>query len=129
VRGDWRAELTGTWLDPRNRTAGTANAGNLLPRRARLSGRLELARAWSQATLALRLIGAGPRYEDLANTLPLGGYATLDVLGAWVLSPHWSLQAKLANVTDHRYELALYYPQDRRNYFLTLRYAPQPSHP
>src|SRR2546429_7078048 len=48
-----------------------------LPRRARLSGRLELGHQWSRAHVTARLNAVGPRFEDLANTRRLGGYTTL----------------------------------------------------
>ncbi|TLZ13576.1 MAG: TonB-dependent receptor, partial [Gammaproteobacteria bacterium] len=44
-----------TWLDPRNRTPGSAEAGNLLPRRARLSSRLELGHQWASVHFTARL--------------------------------------------------------------------------
>lgn len=120
------ASLTLTWLDPRNRTSGSADDGNLLPRRSKASSRLELERRWSSVRLAARLNAAGPRFDDLANSRPLGGYTTLDLLGGWSLTPQWSLQGKLANVAGRHYETAEFYPQDGRNAWITLRYQPTP---
>lgn len=119
----WTAGATATWLDPRNRS-GDANSGHLLPRRAQQSGRLELARHWVPVELMGRLNLQGKRFDDLANTQRLGGYATLDVLATWHVTPAVSLQAKLANITDHRYQTAFYYPQDGRNYLLTMSFTP-----
>ena len=115
-----------TWLDPRNRTPGSAEAGNLLPRRARLSSRLELGHQWASVHFSARLNAVGPRFEDLANTQRLGGYITLDLLGSWAPAQQWSVEAKLANVSGRRYETAKFYPQDGRTGWITLRY--QPSH-
>ena len=122
--GPWSANLTGAWLDARDRTAGSPFFENVLARRARGTGRLEVARQWSAARVAARVYAAGSRYDDLANTAPLGGYTTVDVLLEWVLAPAWTLQGKIANATDRSYQTALYYPQDGRNYFVTLRYRP-----
>jgi vitamin B12 transporter len=118
------ASLVATWLDPRNRTPGSADGGNLLPRRARLSGRLELGRQWASAHFTARLNAVGPRFEDLANTRRLGGYLTLDLLSTLVPAPQWSVEAKLANVSGRRYETAEFYPQDGRTGWISLRYHP-----
>lgn len=113
-----------TWLDPRNRTPGSAEGGNLLPRRARLSSRLELGHQWASVHFTARLNAVGRRFEDLANTQRLGGYITLDLLGSFAPAQQWSVEAKLANVSGRRYETAEFYPQDGRTGWITLRYHP-----
>jgi vitamin B12 transporter len=125
--GAWHATLAAGWLDPRNRTRGSPNYDNLLPGRARATAHLELAHESRQLRIAGRVNVAGPRFNDLANTAPLGGYGTVDLLVEWRPTHHWSVQGKAANLTDRRYELTLYYPQDRRNYLLTIRYTAAPS--
>jgi vitamin B12 transporter len=118
------ASLIVTWLDPRNRTPGSAEGGNLLPRRATLSGRLEVGHQWASARLTARLNAVGPRFEDLANTHRLGGYITLDLLSSLAPTPQWSVEAKVANVSGRHYETAEFYPQDGRTGWITLRYHP-----
>jgi len=118
------ASLIVTWLDPRNRTPGSAEGGNLLPRRARLSSRLELGHQWASVHFTARLNAVGPRFEDLANTQRLGGYTTLDLLGSFAPAQQWSVEAKLANVSARHYETAEFYPQDGRTGWITLRYHP-----
>ncbi|MDB6083750.1 MAG: TonB-dependent vitamin receptor, partial [Gammaproteobacteria bacterium] len=120
--GAWTGDLTGTWLDARNRTMGSPYYGNELTRRARGTGRVEVARQWSHVRLAARVNVAGPSFDDVANTAPLGGYTTVDTLLEWTPTKRWVLQAKVANLTDHRYQTAQYYPQDGRNFLVTLRY-------
>jgi len=122
--GAWSGDLTATWLDPRDRAVGSPNYNNLLPRRARGTGRLEVARTWGAFRVAGRLNVAGPRFDDLANTESLGGYTTLDTLIEWTPAKQWVLQGKIGNATDRRYETALFYPQDGRNFLVTLRYRP-----
>jgi vitamin B12 transporter len=118
------ASLIVTWLDPRDRTPGSAEGGNLLPRRARLSSRLELGHQWASAHFTARLNTVGPRFEDLANTRPLGGYTTLDLLSSLAPTRQWSVEAKIANVSGRHYETAEFYPQDGRTGWITLRYHP-----
>jgi vitamin B12 transporter len=125
TRGAWSAHLTGSWLDPRNLTPGSAYFDKQLSRRARTTGRIELSRRWPFALRsAVRVNASGPRFDDVANTLRLGGYTTVDALFEWTPTPRWSVQAKAANLTDRRYQTALYYPQDGRNYLLTVHYSP-----
>ena len=118
------ASLVITWLDPRNRTPGSAEGGNLLPRRTRLSSRLELGHQWASVRLSARLNAVGPRFEDLANTQRLGGYITLDLLSNWAPAQQWSVEVKVANVSARLYETAEFYPQDGRTGWITLRYHP-----
>lgn len=121
---DWSGSLNVNWLDARNRTPNSSNYGSLLNRRARHTETLEIARQWREFRLGGRLDIEGPRFEDLANTEPLGGFSTLDLLFEWNPLKAWAIQAKVANAFDHRYQTALYYPEDGRNYLVTLRYRP-----
>ncbi|MBW3549591.1 MAG: TonB-dependent receptor, partial [Proteobacteria bacterium] len=100
------------------------NAGNQLPRRARQSARVELDRAFGTLRVGLTGVAEGSRFDDVANTRRLAGYATLDLRAEYVLAPAWTLQARLANVLDRDYETASFYNQPGREWFLSLRYAP-----
>ncbi len=125
IRGRWAANVSGTWLDPRNVTPGSPNFDKQLPRRARATGQLELARRWPwHLRSALRLFASGPAFDDVANSQVLGGYTTLDLLLEYAPAKHWTIQAKVGNLTDRRYQTALYYPQDGRNYLVSVRYRP-----
>jgi len=119
---DWRAQLTGTWIDPRNESRGYD--GDLLPRRAQAQARLELVHHWHDVDLTGRFNIVGKRFDDEANTIRLGGYGTLDLLVAWRLSSTLAIQGKLANLTDHSYETAYYYPADGRNFLITVMFTP-----
>ena len=66
----------------------------------------------------------GYRYDDAANLQRLGGYTTVDLRASWNFLPGWSLQGRVANVFDHRYETVRYYTQLGRTAYLTLRYSP-----
>jgi vitamin B12 transporter len=124
VWGRWTADLTATLLDAHDRTPGSFEYDDQLPRRARGTGRLEVARQFRQVRAAVRYNVSGPSYDDLANSERLGGWSTLDTLMEWTPTTHWAVQAKAANVTGHRYQTALYYPQDGRNFLVTVRYRP-----
>ncbi|ROR32049.1 TonB-dependent receptor domain-containing protein [Inmirania thermothiophila] len=120
--GDWALRAGATLQEPENRGDG-AERGNTLPRRARAFGRIELDRDRGRWSAGATLRAEGPRYDDLANTRRLAGYAVLDLRGAYRLSRALRLQARVENALDKDYETAAGYPQPGRGVFLTLRYA------
>lgn len=117
----WMIHANLSLLRPINKAAG-ANYGKLLSRRAEqlfsLSVDYKLAR-WS---IGGRLRGEGRRYDDLANTQVLGGYATLDLLSEYRFAKNWRLQGRVANVFNKVYQTAYLYNQPGRGVYLTLRY-------
>jgi len=123
LQADWRNDvwrLGGqyTWLDPINRTEGDL----LLPRRAKQNAALETHRLWGSLSLGAAARYQGRRFDDLANTRPLGGYVTMDLIAEQTFGKALALQARVANLFDRDYETAAYYLQDGRNYSVTLRY-------
>jgi len=110
-------------LDPVNRSEGALN-GNILPRRARQTARLDLNRDLGSLRLGMVVNSAGARFDDLANTRPLGGYTVMDVQAEWHTGSGWRLQFRGGNVFDRQYQTASYYPQLGRDLSLTLRYQP-----
>jgi vitamin B12 transporter len=123
--GGWQLRGSATWLDPRNASGGAVD-DNLLPRRARVSGRVDLDRDFGAISAGASVIGAGERYDDIANTIRLGGYAVADLRVGFDFARAWSLQLTASNVFDRRYETAAYYNQPGRGWFLGLRYRPAP---
>lgn len=121
-REAWRLEQTLTWLDTEDRSPGVQR-GRELPRRPSLSGRTTLGWSGAALDLAATLQYAGRRYDDLANRQPLGGYAVLDLTGAWQVTPGTALQLRLANLLDREYETSWLFPALGREVFLTIRYT------
>lgn len=116
---DINAELSHT--DPRNRTAGVTH-DNLLPRRARNTARVDVDRAFGDFRVGLTGNGASHRYDNVANSVRLAGYGTLDLRLEYAISDTWTLQARASNVFDRRYETIAWYNQPGREYGLSLRY-------
>lgn len=112
-----------TLLNPENRSGG-ANQGNVLPRRAKQTLSIDLDRIYGQWRFGTTLFAAGRRYDDLANTVELGGYATVDLRAEYAFTKDWLLQGRVGNVLDKRYETAAYFNQPRRDVLFTLRYQP-----
>ncbi|HWS78916.1 MAG TPA: TonB-dependent receptor, partial [Thermomonas sp.] len=122
--GDWslRGQL-GT-LDARNLSSG-ANHGKRLPRRPQRSARLDLNREFGDAfSIGLSGIAEGARWDDVANTLRVAGYGTVDARASWRFATGWSLQAGVVNAFDRGYETTAYYTQPGREWTLGLRWQP-----
>lgn len=127
LSGTWdklTASLNYTAQNPRSREMG-ANYDHILPRRARQSGRIDLSYDLGTAQIGSIINVAGKRYDDLANTIVLPGYTTLDFVGNVALGRGFAVQVKLANFLDRQYETSRYFNQEGRSVYLTLRYQPK----
>ncbi|QOY62436.1 TonB-dependent vitamin B12 receptor [Lysobacter sp. H21R4] len=127
VRGEvaeWTMDASFSVVDTENRSGGFQD-GNELPRRAGKSARASLDRAFGDFRFGLTGIAEGSRYDDVANTVSLPGYATLDLRAEYALTDALSVQAKLANAFDRDYRTAAYYNQAGREWHLTLRWTPR----
>jgi len=120
---DINAQLS--YTDPRNRTHGSTQFDNWLPRRAQQTARLDVDRRFGDFRAGLTVQGAGKRYDDAANAVKVGGYGTLDLRAEYALTPEWSLLARAANVFDRRYETVAWFNQPGREYQLSVRYQPK----
>ena len=109
-------------IDPRNHSAGYED--KLLARRARSTARIDVDRSFGDFRVGLTGNGASHRYDDLANTIRLAGYGTLDLRLEYAFHPDWTLQARATNVFDRQYETIAWYNQPGREYGLSLRYQP-----
>lgn len=121
--GPWRVDATLDLIDPENRSAGT-DRGNVLPRRAQQTFRFEVHRELGHLRFGARLIAEGRRFDDIANQQRLDGYATVDLLGEYVIDRDWRLQLRLENLMDRDYQTAASFNQPGRSVFVTLRYQP-----
>jgi vitamin B12 transporter len=124
--GQWRdVAMTASLdqVDPRNATAGSANDGKLLPRRAQHA--LHLGADWTGGawTAGATLAAYSHRYDDAENSARLGGYATLDLRLETALTARTRLGVRLNNVLGQAYATALGYNQPGRETFLTLQWA------
>jgi len=119
----WDLSTQLSHTDPRNQTPGSYD-GNLLARRARNTGRLDLDRAFGALRIGGTLNAAGERYDEQANLTRMGGHATFDLRLEYALTPQWALQAKVENAFDRQYETAAWYNQRGREYGVSVRYQP-----
>ena len=118
----WRVGGQVTRMDPLSLGGGDQGGDLLLPRRAKESGSIEVRRLLPEASFGVVGRWEGRRFDDSANTTPLGGYFTLDLLGEWRFARGWQLQASCANLLDRSYQTAAYFAQDGFHYSVTIRY-------
>jgi vitamin B12 transporter len=119
----WDVSMHATVTDPRNRS--DTNLDKLLPRRARRSARVDAGRAFGAWRLGGTWVAEGGRWDDVANTLRVGGYATLDLRAEFALARDWSVQGEVRNLFDRAYETAAFYNQPGREFSVSLRWRPE----
>lgn len=112
-----------TWLDPRA-DSGSSD-GHWLPRRSRVSGRIDADRAFGDMSVGASVYASGERYDDLANNSRLAGYGLVDLRVGYQVSDAWNVGISLNNVFDRTYQTARWYAQPDRNVMMTLRYHPK----
>ena len=110
-------------LDARNLSAGS-NHGKRLARRPQRSARLDLDRDVGAWGFGVSGIAEAALWDDVANTLRVGGYGTVDARVSWRFAPGWTLQANLVNAFDRDYQTSAWYAQPGREWALSLRWQP-----
>jgi vitamin B12 transporter len=110
-------------LDARNLSDGS-NHGKRLARRPQRSARLDLDRDIGAWGFGISGIVEAARWDDVANTLRVGGYGTVDARASWKFAPAWTLQANLVNAFDRDYATSAWYAQPGREFALSLRWQP-----
>jgi len=122
----WEATLPEGWglnasieaLNPRNEVSG-----KLLPRRAKDSLRLGVERQLGSLLMGAQLRAVGERFDDAANTLPVKGFAVLDLRADWRFAKDLRLGLKLNNAADVKYETVYGFNQPRREWMVMVRYG------
>jgi len=110
-----------SYVDPRNATAG-ANHDKILQRRARQTGRVQVAQQLGPVRVSSIVRVTGSRYNNAANTIRLGSYGTVDLLGEWTIDKHWQLDVKVTNLLDKVYETVHLYNEPRLAFLVSLQY-------
>lgn len=113
-----------TLMDPKDRTSG-ATQGNVLPRRARESLRVDLDQEIGDFNIGATVVAEGKRYDDAANTRVLDHYTTVDLRAGYQIHKDWRIEGRVENVNDEEYETASFFNQPGRSYYLALRYQPE----
>ena len=80
--------------------------GHLLPRRARRHGSVQWLRQAGPVTFGTEVVASSKRFDDAANTRPIGGYGILNLTVEWLVARGMTLFARADNVLDRNYQLA-----------------------
>lgn len=118
--------LSGT-LDlqaPKDSDEASINYGKLLARRAKTHGTVRAETDVGAWTLGGQVLASSKRTDNLNTGYQLGGYALLDLDAQVAMSRQLSLQFKVENVFDRKYETARTYATAPRQVFIGLRFTP-----
>lgn len=96
----------------------------LLGRRAKKHGSLRIEKTLNQWSGGVQLQAHGMRYDDNANTRPLGGYSLVNLDVGYRVNAQVRLQANLDNAFNKVYETAKGYAQAPRTVFVGVRFTP-----
>lgn len=121
--GEWDLHGQVSGLNARNLSTGLN--GKRLPRRPSSSARLDLDRQFGAWGFGISGIVEAARWDDVGNSLRVGGYGTADARVSWRFADAWTLQANLVNAFDRNYETSAYYLQPGREVALSLRWQPK----
>jgi vitamin B12 transporter len=113
----WEAKCSATLVNPTDESSG-----NVLPRRARRTARIEVDRTFGRAGVGATLLAQSARYDDKANTIRVGGYGLLDLRAQYRFDSHWTVRARLENVFDKQYQTVATYNEAGRNLFVSVNY-------
>jgi vitamin B12 transporter len=118
--GIWLARAEFTHQD-----AEDADTGTRLVRRARQYGSASLSATSGAWRGSLEWVVSGARFgtADNADGSRMGGYGLANLHAAYMLTPQWSVSARLNNALDKHYELVQGYNTPRRNLFVALAYS------
>jgi len=114
----WTTSTSATLLNPRD-----DDTGNILPRRAKRSLKLDFDRQFGKAGIGASLLAQSSRFDDRDNTVALGGYGVCDLRASWQLNRDWLLQGRLENAFDKDYRTVDTYNTAGRSLYVTLRYS------
>jgi vitamin B12 transporter len=130
--GAWSLTASYDWLNAENQSKDAAGVGyENLARRARNKASIALTHVWGGGLESgVEVIGAGRRYDgnylkNAASKEEMGGYALANLTARYALTREISLEARLNNIFDKKYETVRNYGTDGFNAFIGLRYSPR----
>ena len=115
---DWELSSALEVLDPRNQ-----DTDQILPRRARNTLQLGIAKPFGSIRTTLTILGQDGRYDDAANTVHLSGYTLVGMGVSYPLDRHWLLEGHVDNLLDVHYETAATYQSPGRVAMIGIRYT------
>ncbi len=115
----WELSSTLNVLNPRDR-----DTNRILPRRARNTLQLGIARSFGEVRTMLTVLSQSGRYNDSTNTTYLPGYTLVGLRVTYPMDRHWSLEGRMDNLLDAHYETAVPYRSPGCTMLVGVRYTP-----
>ena len=122
VDATWRATQVKASLDLQH--PHDEDTGNLLPRRARTHGAVQLLQQVGPVQLGMEYVASSLRYDDAANLVRMGGYGIVNLTADWPFAPGWSLLVRGNNVFAKNYQLAADFSTGGAQVFAGVRWQP-----
>lgn len=101
------------------------DSGKQLARRARHHATLGADTQLAGWRLGAEVQASGKRFDTVANTTELGGYALVNLSASTRLARDWTLLARVDNLGDKDYQTARTYATEGRTFYLGLKWTPQ----
>lgn len=117
---DFRLNASIDWQDPQD-----VDRDKVLRYRAKEIGKLGIQRDFGDFSIGGEVLASGKRYNDVANTQILPGYAVVNLTAAYRFARDWSIFARANNIFDRDYELIRDYATPKANFFVGIRYSPK----
>ena len=118
----WRDTRVTASVDLQNPTDDAT--GNLLPRRARTHGAVQVLQQAGPVQLGLEFVASSLRYDDAAETVKMGGYGVVNLTVEWPFAKGLTLLLRGNNVLNKNYQLAADYATGGSTVFANLRWQP-----
>ncbi len=113
----WTIRAAYDWLD-----ATDERTGFELGRRARNKALLGISRQWGALDSGIEVVGVGRRFNDNTENERLGGYSLVNLTARYILSKDVSLEGRINNLFDRKYETVRHYETAGLNAFVGLRF-------
>lgn len=108
--GGWRLDGNYSWIVTEDRSPGSANFGNALPRRPRHAANASISYAFPFGLdLGTALRWSGKSFDNAANTTRLAAYTLVDLRAEYGLSEAVRVFARAENLFDEKYMTAFRY--------------------
>jgi vitamin B12 transporter len=101
------------------------DSGKQLARRARRHATLGADTQLAGWRLGAEVQASGKRFDTLANTTELGGYALVNLSASTRMARDWTLLARVDNLGAKDYQTARTYATEGRTFYLGLKWAPK----
>ncbi|MGB0126037.1 MAG: TonB-dependent receptor, partial [Rhodocyclaceae bacterium] len=95
-----------------------------LPRRASRQAALKVSRPIGAWVVGGEWQGVGYRYDSSDETRRMGGYGLVHAFARYAVNKDWSVEGRINNLGDKKYETAWGYGSVGTDVFVGVRYAP-----